>query len=82
MRKNILLKRPFFVMLAVDILILKMNYLSTRRNFRNLKAQKQYLGNVKVIWTNGQNVGTADKGVQASIETQTAPAQTEPDLPF
>jgi hypothetical protein len=49
---------------------------------RDAKAQKQYLGNVKVIWTNGQNVGTVDKGVQASIEMQTAPAQTEPDLPF
>ena len=28
---------------------------------RDAKAQKQYLGNVKVIWTNGQNVGTQIK---------------------
>ena len=48
---------------------------------RDAKAQKQYLGNVKVVWTNGQNVTTAEKqGVQQSIETQAAPA--EPDLPF
>jgi hypothetical protein len=48
---------------------------------RDAKTQKQYLGNVKVVWTNGQNVTTAEKqGVQQSIEMQTAPA--EPDLPF
>ena len=48
---------------------------------RDAKAQKQYLGNVKVVWTNGQNVTTAEKqGVQQSIEMQTASA--EPDLPF
>ena len=48
---------------------------------RDAKAQKQYLGNVKVVWTNGQNVTTAEKqGVQQSIEMQPAPA--EPDLPF
>ena len=41
--KEYFIEKAFFVMLAVDILILKMNYLSTRRNFRNLKAQKQYL---------------------------------------
>ncbi len=48
---------------------------------RDAKAQKQYLGNVKVVWTNGQNVTIAEKqGVQQSIEMQAAPA--EPDLPF
>ena len=48
---------------------------------RDAKAQKQYLGNVKVVWTNGQNVATAEKqGVQQSIEMQTA--SSEPDLPF
>ena len=48
---------------------------------RDAKTQKQYLGNVKVVWTNGQNVTTAEKqGTQQSIEIQTAPA--EPDLPF
>ena len=48
---------------------------------RDAKTLKQYLGNVKVVWPNGQNVTTAEKqGVQQSIEMQTAPA--EPDLPF
>tara|TARA_R100001510_G_C7487594_1_gene96830 strand:+ start:165 stop:491 length:327 start_codon:yes stop_codon:yes gene_type:complete len=28
---------------------------------RDAKTQKQYLGNVKVVWTNGQNVTTAEK---------------------
>ena len=42
--KEYFIEKPFFfVMLAVDILILKMNYLSTRRNVRNFKAQQQYL---------------------------------------
>lgn len=49
---------------------------------RDAKAQKEYLGNVKVVWTNGQNVTTADKqGVQQSIEMQNV-KQEEPDLPF
>ena len=49
---------------------------------RDAKAQKEYLGNVKVVWTNGQNVTTADKqGTQQSIEMQNV-KQEEPDLPF
>ena len=50
---------------------------------RDAKVQKQYLGNVKVVWTNGENVSTAERqGVQQSIEMQAAPAPAEPDLPF
>ena len=41
--KEYFIEKAFFVMLAVDILQLKMNYLSTRRNFRNFKAQQKYL---------------------------------------
>ena len=49
---------------------------------REAKEQKSYLGNVKVIWTDGQNVSTADKPVQAAMQMH-QPAQTEePDLPF
>jgi hypothetical protein len=49
---------------------------------REAKEQKSYLGNVKVIWTDGQNVSTADKPMQAAMQMQ-QPAQTEePDLPF
>jgi len=49
---------------------------------RDAKASKEYLGNVKVIWTNGTNVEPAEKNnaVQQSINVQ-AP-QSEPDLPF
>jgi hypothetical protein len=50
---------------------------------RDSKSQKEYLGNVKVVWTNGQNVTTAERqGVQQSIEMQSPPAAVEPDLPF
>ena len=52
---------------------------------RDAKTQKEYLGNVKVVWTNGQNVTTAEKqGVQQSINMQASPeaAPAEPDLPF
>ena len=45
---------------------------------REAKAPKVYLGNVKVVWTNGDNVAVAPKdNVQ-----QAAPAKAEVDLPF
>jgi len=48
---------------------------------RSAKAEKVYLGNVKVVWTNGQNVDVAPKdGGRAPV--QPAVAATEPDLPF
>jgi hypothetical protein len=46
---------------------------------RDAKAPKTYLGNVKVVWTNGNNVDVAPRD-----NTQAAP-QLEPqkeDLPF
>ena len=50
---------------------------------RDAKAPKSYLGNVKVVWTNGQNVDAAarDGGGEApqQMMQQSAP---EPDLPF
>jgi len=51
---------------------------------RDSKSQKEYLGNVKVVWTNGQNVTTAERqGVQQSIEVfSSSTAAVEPDLPF
>ena len=46
---------------------------------REAKAAKTYLGNVKVVWTNGQNVDTAPKDNQQKAE----PAAVKPeDLPF
>jgi len=50
---------------------------------RDSKAQKVYLGNVKVVWTNGQNVNAAPR-----TDGQSAPAPAQKsaaadfDLPF
>ena len=47
---------------------------------RESKAAKTYLGNVKVVWTNGQNVDTAPRD-----DNQSAPAPAQApaeDLPF
>ena len=51
---------------------------------RDAKTAKTYLGNVKVVWTNGDNVAVAPKQGQP---TQAAPAaapaaQPVDDLPF
>ena len=48
---------------------------------RDAKAAKTYLGNVKVVWTNGTNVDTAPKDDNYSAPA-TAPAAAEEDLPF
>ena len=48
---------------------------------REAKAPKTYLGNVKVVWTNGENVDTPPRDVAPA--PQAAPAtQPEADLPF
>jgi|TARA_R110000744_G_scaffold29690_2_gene70639 hypothetical protein len=48
---------------------------------RDSKQPKTFLGNVKVVWTDGQNVTTAGKeGQQATIDSGFA--KSEPDLPF
>ena len=51
---------------------------------RDAKAAKTYLGNVKVVWTNGDNVAVAPKEGQAAPQPQAAPAAAAPvdDLPF
>ena len=46
---------------------------------RDAKVAKTYLGNVKVLWTNGQNVDRAPMDNQSAPAP--APAETE-DLPF
>ena len=48
---------------------------------RDAKAPKTYLGNVKVVWTNGTNVDTAPRDDNHSAPAPT-PAATEEDLPF
>ena len=45
---------------------------------REAKAAKTYLGNVKVVWTNGDNVSPAPRDGQ----TQAAPVAAKEDLPF
>ena len=47
---------------------------------RDAKAPKTYLGNVKVVWTNGTNVEPAPRD-GAPAQAAPAPA-TEEDLPF
>ena len=48
---------------------------------RDAKAPKTYLGNVKVVWTNGQNVDTAPRNDNQSAPAP-APAAADEDLPF
>jgi hypothetical protein len=47
---------------------------------RDAKTEKVYLGNVKVVWTNDQNVGTAPK--QQPTATPQPVQQVADDLPF
>tara|TARA_B100000902_G_scaffold162355_1_gene157679 strand:+ start:534 stop:833 length:300 start_codon:yes stop_codon:yes gene_type:complete len=44
---------------------------------RDSKAAKTYLGNVKVVWTNGET-----KKAESQQQTQSAPAAADNDLPF
>ena len=47
---------------------------------RDAKAPKTYLGNCKVVWTNGDNVDVAPRDNQSAPAP--APAAAEEDLPF
>ena len=49
---------------------------------RDAKAPKTYLGNVKVVWTNGQNVDKAPYDSNQPTVPASAPAAAEEDLPF
>ena len=48
---------------------------------RDAKTAKTYLGNVKVVWTNGTNVDTAPRDGEQAQQSAPAP-QPEADLPF
>jgi hypothetical protein len=48
---------------------------------RDSKAAKVYLGNVKVVWTNGQNVAAAPRTDGQATPVQRVPAPMD-DLPF
>ena len=47
---------------------------------RDAKEKKTYLGNVQVVWTNGDNVAGAPRDDQPQQAPQ--PAAVEEDLPF
>ena len=47
---------------------------------RDAKTPKTYLGNVKVVWTDGNNVNTAPRDNNSAPAT--APAAANEDLPF
>ena len=47
---------------------------------RDAKVEKVYLGNVKVVWTNDNNVGVAPRDNNSAPAS--APAAVEEDLPF
>ena len=51
---------------------------------RDAKAPKIYLGNLKVVWTNGDNVGPAPRvdGPQQHTPTAKKAPAPEDDLPF
>ena len=49
---------------------------------RDAKAPKTYLGNVKVVWTNGNNVESAKEYNPQATPAASAPAAAEEDLPF
>jgi hypothetical protein len=49
---------------------------------REAKVDKTYLGNVKVVWTNGTNVETAPREGAAAPPVAAAPAAADDDLPF
>ena len=46
---------------------------------REAKAPKTYLGNVRVVWTNGENVDTSSG---APLKETTPKTEVEEDLPF
>ena len=48
---------------------------------RETKVDKVYLGNAKVVWTNGMNVEAAPRMDQPKAAAKVEPTQ-EPDLPF
>ena len=48
---------------------------------REAKTAKTYLGNVKVVWTNGDNVSAAPREGQPQAQAAPAAAPAD-DLPF
>jgi len=57
---------------------------SQSKEEREGKVDKVYLGNVQVVWTNGDNVAAAprDGGPAPAQQAAPAPAAADDDLPF
>ena len=58
--------------------------ISQSKEEREMKTDKIYLGNVQVVWTNGENVNTAPREgepVKSNVEALQSIAK-EDDLPF
>lgn len=57
---------------------------SQSKEERESKASKVYLGNVKVVWTNGNNVDPAprDNAQPAGFQPSSAIKEVADDLPF
>jgi hypothetical protein len=49
---------------------------------RDAKAPKSFLGNVKVVWSNGSNVGPAPREGEPQQQQNAPQSAPEPDLPF
>ncbi len=49
---------------------------------RDAKLPKSYLGNVKVVWTNGSNVDPAPRDGENAPQQAMQQSSSEPDLPF
>ena len=55
---------------------------SQTKEERDSKTAKIYLGNVQVVWTNGDNVDVAPREDQPAVAAQPAAVQPVDDLPF
>ena len=57
--------------------------ISQSKEERDAKTPKKYLGNVKVVWTNGDNVAAAPRdGQQAQVQAPAKDVTQDDDLPF
>ena len=57
--------------------------ISQSKEERDAKTPKKYLGNVKVVWTNGLNVSAAPRdGQQAQAPAPAKAVAQDDDLPF
>ena len=55
---------------------------SQSKEEREAKTDKVYLGNVQVVWTNGDNVAAAPRDGVSALPTPPPTQQVEEDLPF